>query len=62
MTSDCLLTLAGLKLLQTEFAHNKKEWRLVAIKGKSYLKKKLGGINDNDLDQLINQVEVNLKK
>jgi hypothetical protein len=57
-----LITLAGLKLLQTEFLHNKPEWTLVAQKAKTYLKKVLGGISDKDITSMVDTVEVSLKE
>ena len=36
---DVLLTVAGLKILKTDFKDNAKEWKLVAAKGASFIKK-----------------------
>ena len=54
---ECLLTIAGLKLLNENYSENKKEWRLVAQKGKAYLKKSLT-IDDKQIDEVLSKFKL----
>ena len=57
--NETLLTLIGLNLLTQHFSENKREWRLVAHKGRTFLKTKLNK-DDKQIDELINAVKVEL--
>lgn len=48
LTEQQLLTVLGIKILIENFADNKSEWKLVAAKGKNFLKKSLS-ITDSDI-------------
>ena len=50
-----LLTVAGLKILKTDFKENAKEWKLVAAKGAGFVKKAALSMS---LDQLLAAVVV----
>jgi len=52
---DVLLSVAGLKILKTDFKKNAKEWKLVAAKGASFVKKAAVLMS---LDQLLAAVVV----
>ena len=59
LTADAILTLAGIKLLKTQFKENIKEWRFVAAKGIQQAKALIGSPQvsiDALLDKLVLEI------
>ena len=54
-----LLTIVGLRMLMYYFNENKKEWKLVGLKGRNYLKKTLGK-SDKEINDLLASIHYEL--
>eukprot|EP00347_Sterkiella_histriomuscorum_P017977 403347255 len=59
LEEQALLTLVGIKVLTDKFPENKNEWKLVAAKGKNYLKKSLS-ISEAEVQGYIDKVTYEL--